>query len=128
MPAEKQSDLVKQIQIAWDDARDQMEKLKKEVQRAHDMANATLQAKFLNREKDIALRDFGEAVWNQMMKGKLQLPPSLTGAVKAMLEVEKRLQSHTAHINDLLAEGEEAAERMKKNSKNSVVTSKAKKR
>ncbi len=128
MAAEKQSDVIKQLQLAWEQSKEQMERLKKEVQKANEMAQASIQAKFAKREKDEALRDFGEAVWAHMKKGKLQMPPALSGAVKAMLEAEKKLEAQTSQINDLLAEGQEAAERMKKKSQNLLVTSRSKKR
>ena len=131
MPAEKQTDVIKQIQAAWEQSKEQMERLKDEVRRANEMAQAALQSKFLNREKEQAFRDFGEAVWAQMKKGKLQLPPSLTQSVKAMLEMEKKLEAQASQINDLLAEGQEAAERLnskKKGGQNLLVTSRSKKR
>jgi non-ribosomal peptide synthetase component F len=130
LAAEKQSEVLQQINTAWEQAREQLEKLRREVERNSAMAQASLQTKFLNRDRDQALRDFGEAVWTHMKKGKLQLPPALTAAVKAMLEVEKRLEAQAAHIDDLLQEGKEAAERLRerKSVGNSVVTNKAKKR
>lgn len=130
MAEPKQGELVAQINQAWEQARDQLEQLKKEVLRTSEMAQASLQAKFLARDRDKALRDLGEAVWNHMKKGKLQLPPALTGAVKAMLEAEKKSEAQAREINDLLKEGEEAADRLKskKDPRNSVVAGKGKKR
>ena len=128
MPPEKQSDVINQLKAAWELAQEQMEQLRREVLRANEMAAVALQSKFLNREKDQAFRDFGEAVWSQMKKGKLQLPPSLTQQVKAMLDMEKRLEAQASQINDLLAEGEEAANRLRKKTPTSQVTSRGKKR
>ena len=126
----KQSELIVQINHAWEQAQEQLEKLKLEVLRTSQMAQASLQAKFLGRDRDRAFRDLGEAVWIHMRKGKLQLPPALTAPVKAVLEVEKKLESQSREINDLLKEGEEAAARMKakKAPRNSVVAGKGKKR
>jgi len=128
LPPEKQSDVINQLKAAWELAQEQMEQLRREVLRANEMAAVALQSKFLNREKDQAFRDFGEAVWSQMKKGKLQLPPSLTQQVKAMLDMEKRLEAQASQINDLLAEGEEAANRLRKKTPTSQVTSRGKKR
>ena len=83
------------------------------VERNAQMAHLKLESSFLNRERDQALRDFGEAVWNQVMKGRLQLPPQLSAALQKMIDVEKKLAKQAAEITDILKEGDEAAERLR---------------
>lgn len=117
-----------QINEAWEQAKDQLTQLRLEVQRSAQAAQVTLQSKYLAREKDKALRDFGEAVWVALKKGKLQLPPILTAAVKAMLEVEKREAAQADEINSLLQEGQEIAAKVKPPTPQSAVAAKGKKR
>lgn len=109
----KDAALVQQISQEWDKARDQLATLREAVERNAHMAQLKLESAFLNRERDQALREFGESVWNQVMKGRLQLPPQLSAALQKMIEVEKRLQKQAAEINDILKEGDEAAERLR---------------
>jgi hypothetical protein len=124
--------VLKQINAAWDTAQRQLTDLRTQVERAQQLAQAKVQSNFLQREKDKALRDFGEAVWTFVHKGKLQLPAALSPMVKAMQEVQKRLDAHNEEITDLLKEGEEAAVRMKSAPRNvsgkTAVAGKGKKR
>jgi len=112
-PSPKDAVLMQQISQEWDKARDQLTALREAVERNALMAQLKLESAFLNRERDQALRDFGESVWNQVMKGRLQLPPQLGPALQKMIDVEKRLQKQAAEINDILKEGDEAAERLR---------------
>jgi hypothetical protein len=112
--APPQTDAVmQQIAQAWDDAKSQLAELRDAVEQNAKMAHLKLEASFLNRERDVALRDFGESVWNQVMRGRLQLPPQLSAALQKMIDVEKKLQKQAAEITDILKEGDEAAERLR---------------
>lgn len=106
-------ELMKQISAAWDDARAQLAELKEAVDRNAQMAQLKMESAFLHREKDQALRDFGEAVWGQVMRGKLQLPVQLNQAVRLMIDLEKKIQKQAEEINDILKEGDEAADRLR---------------
>jgi len=123
---------MQQIAQAWDEAKAQLSDLREAVEKNAKMAQLKLEASFLNRERDVALRDFGETVWNQVMRGRLQLPPQLTPAVQKMIDVEKRLQKQAAEITDILKEGDEAAERLRQQKKaarpSPALASKVKKR
>jgi len=112
-PAPKDAALMQQITLAWDEAREQLETLREAVERNAQMAQIKLESSFLYRERDQALRDFGESVWNQVLKGRLQLPPQLSAALQKMIDVEKKLQKQASEINDILKEGDEAAERLR---------------
>lgn len=131
-PPPKDPALMQQIAQAWDEAKAQLSDLREAVEKNAKMAQLKLEASFLNRERDVALRDFGETVWNQVMRGRLQLPPQLTPAVQKMIDVEKRLQKQAAEITDILKEGDEAAERLRQQKKaarpSPALASKVKKR
>lgn len=111
--AAKDAALMQQISQEWDNAREQLATLREAVERNAQMAQLKLESAFLNRERDQALRDFGEAIWSQVMKGRVQLPPQLSPVLQKMIDVEKRLQKQAAEINDILKEGDEAAERLR---------------
>jgi hypothetical protein len=104
---------MQQISSAWDEAKAQLTELREAVEQNAKMAQLKLESSFLNRDRDLALRDFGESVWNQVMRGRLQLPPQLAGALQKMIDVEKKLQKQAAEITDILKEGDEAAERLR---------------
>lgn len=106
------SDVMRQISAAWELARSQLEELKAAVQRHSDLASVKLQSTFLQREKDQSLRDFGEAVFEAVQKGRLQLPPELAEAFKAVTRVDRKLELQAAEVATLLAEGNSAADRL----------------
>lgn len=106
------TDVMRQISSAWDLAKSQLEELRTAVQRHSDLASAKLQGTFLQREKDQALRDFGEAVFEAAHSGQVQLPPQLMEALKAVTQVERKLEMQAAEVATLLSEGSEAADRL----------------
>lgn len=108
------TEALKQISEAWEQAKSQLTALRDQVEKAGELANLKLQSAVLERDEDKAFRDFGQAVWAQVQKGGLKLPPSLAQAAKAMQELQKKRDAHSKEINDLLEEGREAADRMKK--------------
>jgi hypothetical protein len=111
--ADPRTEMLKQIQETWDAAQSQLSDLRDQVQRNAEMAQAKLTSNFLERDLDRAYRDLGEAVWAQISKGKLQLPPTLSSVMKALDVVTKKIQEQNATINDLLAEGAEVASKLK---------------
>src|SRR5687768_4298205 len=111
------TETMKQIAEAWEQAKAQVAALREQVQKAGELANLKLHSAVLEREEDRAFRDFGMAVWAQVQKGSLKLPSSLSSAVKAMQEVQKKRDAQSKEINDLLEEGKEQADRMKKTAK-----------
>ncbi len=120
----KQTDVLRQIGQAWEHAQEQLADLRDQVQRTTELAMAKTQSNFLERDKDRALRNLGEAVWNQVQKGKLALPTAMKEVVKAMEEVQRKIDAEQRDIAELLREGEEAVSRRSK----SLVAGKHKKR
>ena len=120
----KQTEVIRQIGQAWDNAQEQLAELREQVKRTTELAMAKTQSNFLERDKDKALRNLGEAVWTQVQKGRLSLPASLKDVVKAMEEVQKKIDAEQREIVDLIREGEEAAARRAK----AALAAKAKKR
>ncbi len=111
-PQRPQSDVVKQIQAAWDEAQAQLAILREQVEHTAAMAQAKVQSNVLERDLDRAYKELGEAVWAEVSKGKLQLPSNLGTVKKALEAVTNRIRAQNASINDLLAEGEEIAKRL----------------
>lgn len=122
IPGAHQSETMKQIAEAWDQAKAQFDALRTQVEKAGELANLKLQSAVLERDEDRALRDFGEAVWAAVQKGTLKLPPTLTNATKAMQELQKRKDAQAADIADMLKEGDEVADRLKKAQKPKLPT------
>ena len=120
----KQPDVVRQIGQAWENAQEQLAELRAQVERTTELAMAKTQSNFLERDKDRALRNLGEAVWNQVQKGKLALPAALREVTRAMEEVQKKIDAEQREIADLLREGEEAVARRAK----SLLAARTKKR
>ena len=120
----KPSDPLKQIGEAWEHAQEQLSDLREQVKRTTELAMAKTQSNFLERDRDRALRNLGEAVWVQVQKGKLALPAALRDVTKAMEDVQKKIAVEQAEIADLLKEGEEAVARRARN----AVAAKLKKR
>jgi predicted nucleotide-binding protein (sugar kinase/HSP70/actin superfamily) len=124
-----QSETLKQIQAAWEAAQNQVTDLRAQVEHMVSLAQAKVQQNLIERDLDRAFRDLGEAVWAQVSKGKLQLPTSFNSVMKALEAVTQKIQEQNASINDLLAEGNEIANRLKKSSTTkTAVASREKKR
>lgn len=122
------NEVIKQIAAAWETAKAQLDELKAAVERNTQVAQIKLESTFLGRERDVALRDLGEAVYAQVQKGKLQLPPAVSAALKAVQDVEKRLEDQAGEISAILQEGNEVADRLGKGNNAKSVAAKAKKR
>ena len=123
------TDTLRQIQAAWEAAQGQVTDLRKQVEHMANLAQAKVAQNMMERDLDRAFRDLGEAVWAQVSKGKLQLPPSMAAVMKSLETVTRKIQEQNASINDLLAEGNEIANRLKKSAATkSAVASQNKKR
>ena len=123
------SETLRQIQAAWEAAQGQVVDLRKQVEHMASLAQAKVAQNMLERDLDRAFRNLGEAVWAQVSKGKLQLPSVFTNVMKALEIVTQKIQEQNASINDLLAEGNEIANRLKKTAATkSAVASSNKKR
>lgn len=109
----KQSDVMKQIQQAFQTAQAQLAQLREAVTHTEELARLNSRGNSLQMAKDKALRDLGEAVWRQVQKGKLELPSTLAQVVKAVEAAEQQHAANAAEITDILAEGELVAARLK---------------
>jgi uncharacterized protein (DUF2267 family) len=104
---------MKQIQQAFQSAQAQLAQLREQVTHTAELARLNSQGNYLQMEKDKALREFGEAVWRLVQKGKLELPSSLAQAVKAVEAAEQRAIAHAHDVSAILQEGEAVAARLK---------------
>lgn len=109
----QQADAVKDIQRAWAEASEQLAMIRAQVEEAGRLAQLKLQSAVLERDRDRAFRDFGEAVWAAVEKGTVKLPASVGTAQKALEGVLQKERAHVSDVAALLKEGEEAAERRK---------------
>ncbi len=108
-----QTEVMRQIQQAFQAAQAQLAELREAVTHTAEMARLNSQGSYLQMDKEKAFRELGEAVWKQVQKGKLELPSSLTPAVKAVQAAEQRAAAHAGQIADILQEGEALAARLK---------------
>ncbi|MCP3061736.1 hypothetical protein LXT21_23400 [Myxococcus sp. K38C18041901] len=114
MPADpKQSDVVKQINEAFQAAQARLAQLREAVERNSDLARANAKATVLKDQKERALKELGELVYRQIQKGRLELPASFASALKAIEAAEQAAEAHARELTDILREGEEVAERLK---------------
>ncbi len=124
-----QTETLKQIQAAFEAAQGQVSDLRAQVEHMASLAQAKVAQNMVERDLDRAFRDLGEAVWAQVSKGKLQLPSVFVAVLKSLEAVTRKIQEQNASINDLLAEGNEIALRLKKSAATkSAVASREKKR
>ena len=129
MTLNPQADSLRQIQAAFDAAQGQVVDLRRQVEHMASLAQAKVLQNTLERDLDRAFRDLGEAVWAQVSKGKLKLPSTFGSVMKALEAVTRKIQEQNESINDLLAEGNEIAARLRKSSDaKSAVASQNKKR
>jgi hypothetical protein len=124
---------MKQISTEWEAAQRQLIELREQVERATELAEAKVQANFLSRELDRALRDLGEGVYGLIDSGQLVVPQKVSAAVKAVRQAKQKTEAHASDIEALLAEGAEVASQArsrekKSNSATERVARKAKKR
>ena len=90
-----------------------MSQLRKQVEAHSALAQAKTQGDFLQKEKERVMRELGEAVFKQVKKGRLELPAAFAPLLKAVDQVQLKVEAHAREITDLLQEGEEAAQRLK---------------
>ena len=109
----KQSDVMKQIQQAFQAAQAQLAQLREQVTHTEELARLNSQGNYLQMEKEKAYRELGEAVWRQVQKGKLELPASLAQVIKSVEAAEQKAAVHASQITDILQEGEALAARLK---------------
>ncbi len=107
-----QSERLKNIQAAWEEAQAQLSVLRDQVTHLSALAQAKTQNNVLTRDLDRAYRDLGEALWAEVSKGRLQLPPNLSNVRKSLEQVTGRIREQNASINDLLSEGADIAKRL----------------
>lgn len=113
MAADAKTETMKQIQQAFEAAQARLSQLREAVERNTELARAHGRATLLKDQKEQALRELGEAVWRQVQKGTLELPPGFGKALKAVRDAEQAAEAHAREITDILREGEEVAERLK---------------
>lgn len=111
-PGGGNTETLAQLQAQWDEAQAQLKILREQVDYLAAVAQAKVQSNLLDRDLDRAYRDVGEAVWAEVSKGKLQLPPNLTTVRKTLEAVTQKIRAQNASINDLLAEGADIARRI----------------
>jgi hypothetical protein len=109
----KQSEVVKQINEAFQAAQARLAQLREAVERNTDLARANAKATVLKDQKERALKELGEAVWRQVQKGRLELPAGFAAALKAVEAADQAAEAHARELTDILREGEEVAERLK---------------
>jgi flagellar hook-associated protein FlgK len=109
----KQSEVVKQINEAFQAAQARLAQLREAVERNTDLARANAKATVLKDQKDRALKELGEVVWRQVQKGKLELPAGFASLLKGVEAAEQAAEAHARELTDILREGEEVAERLK---------------
>jgi hypothetical protein len=115
-PAGPQNPDLEALQAALESSRTQLRSLRAQVQQHEALAQASAQATTLKRERDDALRALGEGVVRAVREGQLRLGGSLERLHAEVLQAEQRREAHSRRIDDLLAEGEAAAERLQKKS------------
>ncbi|TQF12383.1 aminoacyltransferase [Myxococcus llanfairpwllgwyngyllgogerychwyrndrobwllllantysiliogogogochensis] len=109
----KQSEVVKQINEAFQAAQARLAQLREAVERNTDLARANARATVLKDQKDRALKELGDLVYRQIQKGRLELPAGFASALKAIEAAEQAAEAHARELTDILREGEEVAERLK---------------
>lgn len=122
MVAQSQSEVLKQLGQAWDQAQRQLVELRTQVEQTAAMATAKVNLNALERDLDRAYRDLGEAIWQQVQAGRVKLPSGVSALQKAVEVVQQRIEDENAGLRDLLAEGNEAASRLKPRSRTSSKT------
>ncbi|AGC45494.1 MULTISPECIES: hypothetical protein [Myxococcus] len=109
----KQTEVMKQINEAFQSAQARLTQLREAVERNTDLARANAKATVLKDQKDRALKELGELVYRQIQKGKLELPAGFASALKSIEAAEQAAEAHARELTDILREGEEIAERLK---------------
>jgi type IV secretory pathway protease TraF len=108
-----QTDVMRQIQQAFQAAQAQLAQLRESVTHTAELARLNSQGNYLQMEKEKAYRELGEAVWRAVQKGKLELPASLAPVIKSVEAAEQKAAAHASEITDILQDGEALAARLK---------------
>jgi predicted Zn-dependent peptidase len=108
-----QSEVMKQIQQAFQSAQARLAQLREQVTHTAELARLNSQGNSLQMEKDKVLRELGEAVWRLVQKGRLELPSSLAPALRAVEAAEQKAAAHAHDVSAILQEGEALAARLK---------------
>jgi hypothetical protein len=100
---------LEQISAAWQSAQKQLERLRAELARVTHMAERSARASAARDALETAYRDLGEAVWAAVSAGKLKLPNGFSERLRAVERAYAEATRSKDDIQDLLAEGEDAA-------------------
>ncbi len=127
---QSQSDALRELQAAFQDAQSQLAQLRKQVEQHAELARMKTQVDFSKNERERVMRELGEAIFKQVQKGRLELPAGFGNLLKAVEQAQHKAEAQAREISDLLQEGEEAAQRLKQKNTggaNSGVASRTKK-
>lgn len=111
--AQSQSEVLKQLGQAWEQAQRQLSEIRTQVEQTAALATAKVNLNALERDLDRAYRDLGEAVWQQVQAGRVRLPKDVEKVQRAVEAVARRFEEENAGLRELLDEGAEAASRLK---------------
>jgi predicted nucleic acid-binding Zn-ribbon protein len=111
-PPPKSETTLQHIQASWDEAQAQLRALREQVEHLNSLALAKVSSNVLERDLDRAFRDLGEAVWTEVVNGRLQLSSDLSEVRQTLEKVTQKIKAQNASINDLLAEGSDVADRV----------------
>lgn len=113
MATPDKNEVIQQLTVAWESAKAQLAELREAVDRNQKLADTKVDLDWAKGEKDRALRDLGEAIWEQVKRANFELPREANRARKAVEEAEQKLAAQASEITALLKEGDEAATRLR---------------
>lgn len=112
MPTPKgqdQSEVARQMNEIWENAKVQLEELRDAVVRSSQIAKTKLDTTFLRRDRDRLLHRLGEVALKLIDAKELALAPALKAVVDEIRELDRKIASEEQEIQAILDEGEAAA-------------------
>jgi hypothetical protein len=103
------SEVMKQLNEIWENAKVQFEELRDAVVRSSQVAKTKLDATFLRRERDRLLHQLGSD-YLRLVNEKQAVPPAeMKTIIDAIRKVDSDIAEQENEINAILQEGEVAA-------------------
>ncbi len=103
------SEIMKQLNEIWENAKVQFEELRDAVVRSSQVAKTKLDATFLRRERDRLLHQLGSDYLGLVTQKQVVPPAELKVTIEAIQKVDADISSQETEIDAILQEGEAAA-------------------
>ena len=118
--SKESSELLANLQKAWEEAQHQLIKLRKQVEERAALENFWSEKVQVDQKRQKALSDLGAAVYEDIQQGAIAPPKRWEGLLQRVAEVMQKAQEQQQKLSELLEEGQALAAGQAKESKKTL--------